>query len=270
MTEAHNAGNPIAQTGIWTAESVGAFWDYHGQKTPPGGYFSEVLAEGLINIAAWTGNLAGNASVVDFGCGRGPLIDALLKREYQAGGVEFSPDSAAIVDGRFQNHDRYLGTQVIGHPAPWHNVQFDTAFCIEVVEHLTDEFLKPSLETLASLIKPGGAVVVTTPYDEKLAEHLVFCPFCRTEFHHMQHVRSWTVESLSAALGDAGLSVELCQPMQLSRFCYGRPAGRRDILVSRMRSAIRDTLATFSGSAAFRYAAKPGDNLVAIARRPSD
>lgn len=259
------SANLIANEAVWTPEAVAAFWDYHGQKDPPGGYFSEVLAEGILNAARWTGHLKPAARVVDFGCGRGPLIEALVRHGHSAAGVEFSTDSATLVNQRFAGNGRYLGTQVVGHAAPRGDEQFETAFCIEVIEHLTDEFLESTFLALASLVRQGGSVLITTPFDEKLASHQVFCPFCRTEFHHMQHVRSWNVASLTAALNHAGFDVAICQPVQLARFCYGQPKGRRDRLISSTRSLVRGTLAALSTSAAFHYAARrPGDNLLAI------
>lgn len=252
----------------WTAETVAAFWDFHSRRDPPGGYFSEVLAEGLIRLGEWPGHMKQGDRVLDYGCGRGPLINALLERGYEVGGVEFSTDSARIVDERFAQSAGYLGTHVPGAEPRWPDAHFDIAYCVEVVEHLTDEFLAPTLQSLANSLRPGGVAIITTPFDEDLPAHQVYCPFCNTEFHHMQHVRSWNVASLSSALTHVGLGTEFCQPVKLARFCYGQPAGRRDKLIALGQWAVRGAIASVSKSAAFSYAASnPGDNLVAIARK---
>ena len=74
----------------------------------------------------------------------------------------------------------------------------DTAFIVEVVEHMDDAALGAAFAEIYRALKPGGHVVITTPNDENLEANRVLCPECFAIFHVMQHVRSWKTRSLSA------------------------------------------------------------------------
>lgn len=81
--------------------------------------------------------------VLDFGCGR--------RRYPGAIGVDLNPDSAADV---LADLDR--------PPYPFAANSFDLIWCDGILEHLTD--LVRVMEELHRLARPGGRVVITTPY----------------------------------------------------------------------------------------------------------
>ena len=60
--------------------------------------------------------------------------------------------------------------------------------------------LTNTLSIINRLLKPGGYIVVTTPFNEDLKAHSIYCPFCDAAHHHMQHVQSFTIERLSTIL----------------------------------------------------------------------
>ena len=71
---------------------------------------------------------------------------------------------------------------------------------------IDDEALAEVLSNLRQLVTPDGLILITTPNDENLAKSHVFCPETGKVFHRWQHVRSWTVESLTAHLGEHDFS----------------------------------------------------------------
>src|SRR6266508_1350835 len=45
---------------------------------------------------------------------------------------------------------------------------FDVLFCTEVLEHVSDTYT--AIQELARLVKPGGAIIITTPFAYPLHE----------------------------------------------------------------------------------------------------
>ncbi|MDQ3979810.1 MAG: class I SAM-dependent methyltransferase, partial [Actinomycetota bacterium] len=67
------------------------------------------------------------------------------------------------------------------------------------------------------ILRPGGALIVTTPNDEQLAQAESICPDCGCIFHPVQHVRSWDKDSLSRKMREFGFSTVTCRPLYLQR-----------------------------------------------------
>jgi hypothetical protein len=72
-----------------------------------------------------------------------------------------------------------------------------------------------TLLELHRLLKPRGIAFFTTPYDEKLLESYVYCPFCNQEFHKVQHVRSFNRDSIKQLLNHYGFKIVFCQNIDL-------------------------------------------------------
>ena len=96
--------------------------------------------------------------------------------------------------------------------------KFDLTFCIEVIEHLLEEWVDGTFEELYRVTKPGGSVIVSTPCNEDLSHAATFCPFCESEFHKVQHQRTWSPQQLSESLKQAGFEVDFCQGINISNF----------------------------------------------------
>jgi len=177
---------------VWTPGRVQRFWDYYSSNSAlEDTYFTKLVGRNLIEVVARRIPIG---SALDLGCGRGDLIGYLLEK-HEAGGSDQSPESAATVNRRFEGHSRFRGVSVGTQSLPDSSV--DTVFIVEVVEHLDDATLKVVLSEARRLLKPGGHVVLTTPNAENLEQSKVICPECGCVFHKMQHVRSWTPQSLT-------------------------------------------------------------------------
>jgi SAM-dependent methyltransferase len=177
---------------VWTPDRIERFWDFISSTTAlEDNYFSKMRGRSLIDFVSSRINIG---TALDMGCGRGDLIGYLLD-DYDACGVDQSPESVAAVELRFNAHPRFRGVFAGSKDLP--DAIADTIFLVEVVEHLDDETLASVLCEARRLLKPNGHLVLTTPNDENLDAHKIICPECACVFHQWQHVRSWTTAGLT-------------------------------------------------------------------------
>ncbi|HWP47316.1 MAG TPA: methyltransferase domain-containing protein [Candidatus Limnocylindrales bacterium] len=94
----------------------------------------------------------------------------------------------------------------------------DVVLLIETIEHLDDKALQSILHEILLITKRGGYIAVTTPNEENLAEHQVICPNCGCVFHTVQHMRSFSADSLSQVMQVAGFTEIVCRPTLFSRY----------------------------------------------------
>lgn len=193
----------------WDDERVSRFWDYLARRDA-GEFFSEKhshwIADAILRSKPRT--------VVDIGCGTGPLVAELSLRGVEAVGVDSSPEVLQAARERAPGATFHLGS---GTAIPLPAESVDAASLIEVVEHLDDATLAATLAEARRVLKRGARLIITTPNREDLAAASRQCPDCGAEFHVYQHVRSWTSESLAATLRAASLaplSIKATRPLE--------------------------------------------------------
>jgi 2-polyprenyl-3-methyl-5-hydroxy-6-metoxy-1,4-benzoquinol methylase len=69
-----------------------------------------------------------------------------------------------------------------GRSLTYPNATFDAAFSVSVLEHIPDEGDSQAIRELVRVVKPGGLVVVTTPYDTSHRDTFVDRPVYDREF----------------------------------------------------------------------------------------
>jgi len=195
----------------WTPERVQAFWDhYTAIEAHADLYFSRVYGRSLI---AYVRRRISIGVPLDFGCGRGDLLgylaEAGCRKVY---GVEQSPESRAAAARKIGDRAEFD----LGETAESESV--DTAFIVEVVEHMEDAALDAAFAQIHRALKPDGHVVITTPNDENLEANKVLCPECLATFHVMQHVLSWNSASLSARAERQGFETVSAEATILSPY----------------------------------------------------
>jgi len=184
---------------LWTPEKVERFWDY-ASAHQAGDFFSEKHAR---DIASRLISAASPTSVVDIGCGTGPLVAEFVRRGVKATGVDSSPGALDVARQRAPNATFHLGSVA---SLPITDGTMDSATLIETVEHLDDETMFAALAEVKRVLRTGGMLLVTTPNNETLDESRRQCPDCGAEFHLYQHVRTWTAQSLRVTLQRSGLT----------------------------------------------------------------
>jgi 2-polyprenyl-3-methyl-5-hydroxy-6-metoxy-1,4-benzoquinol methylase len=202
----------------WNDDTVSRLWDYYS-KTPPYSaiYFSKLFGRQLIKKSGLPFNTP--LSVLDFGCGPGFIWDHLCAARtlWQYTGLDFSSDAIAILSEKANGHSHFEGAHHITKlPSELQSEQFDAVLLFEVVEHLNDVYLDETLREVFRLLKNGGIVVVSTPNEENLSEANKFCPECGAIYHEWQHVRSWSVASLTSCFAKYGFDLVKAQTLDFT------------------------------------------------------
>lgn len=237
----------------WTDPQIADFWDWASRQAGiEEKYFTKIYGEALARVfPKW---VAREGTVLDYGCGRGDFIARLLSAGgYRVAAADSSPATVADVTRRFADQTAFVGAVVVnGLPSELPADHFDAATFFETIEHLRKEQILPTLKELGRLLKPGGRLILTTPNDENLEASHVYCPFCRSEFHRMQHFNRFDVGSMKVLLGEAGFRVLRCEGLDLHRF-----AGAKAAVMSFLRYDLRNALGS----------SRTKPNLVAVAEK---
>lgn len=182
----------------WTDDLVATIWEYYGSK--PEMFFAFQFGDRILEETRR--HIPPDATVCDYGCGAGFLLERLLET-HRAAGIDFTRENLEKAAGLVGGHAHLIGLFQPPDCASLANA-FDAIYFVETAEHLLDHHIGPTFSTLASLLKPGGIVICTTPHDENLDEQSVFCPVTRKVFHRYQHMRSFTAASLERLFVDHG------------------------------------------------------------------
>ena len=198
---------------VWTPDRVARLWDYYGtNRAYAAQYFSQHSGAAILGEVDARLPLAGR-EVVDFGCGPGFMLAHLLGRGVACRGLDFSRESVATAQRRFGDHPLFRGAvHVEKMPLPIADGAVDLMMLVEVVEHLLDDQVAPTLAEITRVVRPGGDIVVTVPHAEDLEASKVLCPECGAVFHRWQHQRSFTPATLSTLFRGAGFAEVYCAP----------------------------------------------------------
>src|SRR5688572_29425365 len=190
---------------VWDERLVIKFWDYYSQF--PEQYFTYQFGGNIVNVLSQYVK-PGGASL-DYGCGTGFIINHFINSGFETYGADTSSHSVDFVNKQYKGQPNFKGAYLMDDLFNL-NKKFDVICVVEVIEHLTDEFLLPLVENIKKLGNPGSKIIFTTPNDEKIENSVVYCPVCDHTFHRWQHVRSWNAESLTSAMEKYGLKVDKC------------------------------------------------------------
>lgn len=149
------------------AAVAGAWWDPDGEFRPlhrinPArlGFIRDQLVRHFERDAASTRPFAG-LSLLDIGCGGGLVTEPMARLGFRVSGI----DADATAVGIAREHAAQSGLTVAYRREAAEDVarrdqRFDAVLALEVVEHSADPAL--FLATAAALIKPGGALILST------------------------------------------------------------------------------------------------------------
>ncbi len=168
--------------------------------------------------------------ILDAGSGDGSLMHALKSRVSGAEvlGVDLAPKHADVEQGDLTN-------------LRFGDANFDTIFCLEVIEHVSPEVTSKILAELYRVMKPGGVFILTTPYAEILEDSQVTCPSCERSFHRWGHQQRFLEEDFDALAQAANFQPLTIMPVRYKRVKRLRFLGakflRSPFMQGRMRNA---------------------------------
>jgi 2-polyprenyl-3-methyl-5-hydroxy-6-metoxy-1,4-benzoquinol methylase len=178
---------------------------YEYREADPGGCHSYVFP----CVARLLGNLPEGASVLDMGCGNGTFISRFRDRGWKLYGTDFSPTGIEIARANFPGIDFFLADST----APTGDIlgrvgQVDAVISTEVIEHLYDP--RGFLRNAYGLMKPGGVVILSTPYHGYL-KNLLLAVTGKMDQHFTVlwdhgHIKFWSRKTLSKVLLEAGFT----------------------------------------------------------------
>jgi SAM-dependent methyltransferase len=222
----------------WTPERVERFWNFYGVNAAAhGSYFSRQFGRAIIRLACRHVKLSG--ILVDFGCGPGYLVEELLRQGFTCKAIDVSAQAVDHVQGRFAGWPGFLGASVGSFDwLPLQEDEVGAIFLVEVLEHLSQKAAATACAEFRRVLQPGGYLIVTVPNEEDLQANSVACPDCGCVFHRMQHVQSFSSESLSTWLRGVGFEPIFVASLHLKYFTgnwMSRPVGILRHLARRLR-----------------------------------
>ncbi|MEM7063169.1 MAG: class I SAM-dependent methyltransferase [Cyanobacteria bacterium P01_B01_bin.77] len=152
-------------------------------------------------------NASKKLRVLDLGCGNGSLTNVIAQQGYEVVGMEESPSG---VENARQNYPdcHFIEGSIYSPPPEILGNCFDIVISVEVVEHL---FYPKELPRLASrCLKPGGKLIVTTPYNGYL-KNIALSVLGGMDRHVNPlwdggHIKFFSVKTLSQLLDEEGFA----------------------------------------------------------------
>ena len=183
-----------------SGDALSALYDsgYYGGSTPRGGGFTRALHQmnNLVRLRELDHRHTGH--LLDVGCGKGRFLAAARNAGWHGVGIEFSDASATFAK------EMYGIDVIVGDFASVSlSQQFDVVTLWHVLEHLADPIA--ALQRAASILRPGGRLVVSVPNNRSLQAKLG-----GDEWFHLdlpRHAFHFTPRSLEVMVNRAGLDV---------------------------------------------------------------
>lgn len=148
---------PVATTVEPDADAHSAGFDYVGFEGRFRGEPDEILR---VQRERYIPILTGHGPVVDIGCGRGELLDALREAGIDGIGVEPEPGMAAEARARGLVVEQ---TDALGFLRAQEPGSLGAVFSAHVLEHLELDYLLEFIQLSLSRLRPGGIFVAETP-----------------------------------------------------------------------------------------------------------
>lgn len=130
--------------------------------------------------------------MLDVGCGKAWVAEMFssIANEVISMDISFTNVEKALEKYPFENHSGIVADVL---NLPFQENSFDCIIASEIIEHVVypDQFIKK----LIRILKPGGVLLVTTPYKEKLQYNL--CIHCNKLTPRHAHIHSFDEKKLA-------------------------------------------------------------------------
>jgi len=148
--------------------------------------------EYLVRLA---GKVSQGRTLLNIGCGSGHLEQYAKTKNWQVLSVD--PDAQSVDRLKRAGIDARCGMiESLPVAADSVNVVVST----EVFEHLMPDTMDAGLREIQRVLAPGGALIGTVPYRERMADNEAYCPHCKVAFHRWGHHQSFDESRMRTAL----------------------------------------------------------------------
>lgn len=132
-------------------------------------------------------------NILDVGCGNAWVAKNFCPKGVAVCSFDISPvnTSKALVKYPFDNHFAVVGD---AYHLPFRPNSFDCIIASEIIEHVPNP--EKFIESLLGVLKPGGSLIITTPYNEQINYYLCIHCNCPTPQH--AHIHSFTKKKMLA------------------------------------------------------------------------
>lgn len=134
--------------------------------------------------------------ILDIGCGSGSWL--LTFKNYGLNPVGIDMSVGRVKQCKLAGLDAYVGD--VTKELPFGKETFDACFVNHVFEHLSKPDRTKLINSLHALLKAGGVLIASTPYNQKLEETETVCPKCKTIFNWDGHCASFGKGDLKGEL----------------------------------------------------------------------
>lgn len=142
--------------------------------------------------------------ILDVGCGDGWVAKTFLPKNKKVISMDISTANPIRVlkENPSENHAAVVAD--VFH-LPFADNSFDAIIASEVIEHVYDP--KLFVEKLITVLKPGGKLILATPYNETIVYHL--CVHCNKPTPANAHLHSFNEKNIVRFLPKDGINFQL-------------------------------------------------------------
>jgi 2-polyprenyl-3-methyl-5-hydroxy-6-metoxy-1,4-benzoquinol methylase len=146
------------------------------------------------------------ASVIDLGCGNGSVLKSVLRPDLRACGVDASVSGIDLASKALPQASFHVADAAGTLPDVLIASSFDAVISTETIEHLMCP--RSLVKNAYNLLKPGGALLVSTPYHGYL-KNVILSLTGSMDAHFTAlwdggHVKFWSRKTLCSLLSEAG------------------------------------------------------------------
>ena len=138
--------------------------------------------------------------ILDIGCGGGWIAQHFTAKKNYVVSLDISLKNPTETLKKYPS-EFHAAVVADAYNLPFRNNSFDVIVASEVIEHLTSP--KTFIERWLRILKPGGKLIMLTPYNEKIIYHT--CVHCNNMTPANAHLHSFNEKNISGYLPREGI-----------------------------------------------------------------